>query len=86
MEEVDDEIKAVKEAEGPQERIDELTTEKLAARKKELQAIEWKPLWAKPAIFAGAIMVLFILLFHDKVGSEEEETPAEETPEAAAEA
>ncbi|MCG3164230.1 MAG: hypothetical protein JMDDDDMK_05717 [Acidobacteria bacterium] len=31
-----------------------------------LKAIEWKPLWAKPAIFAAAILVLFVLLFKNK--------------------
>jgi hypothetical protein len=34
-----------------------------ALRKAELQSIEWKPLWAKPAIFAGVILLLFLALF-----------------------
>jgi nucleoside transporter len=42
-----------------------LETEKAALRKQELQAIEWKPLWAKPAIFAGAVLLLFVLFFKD---------------------
>jgi len=46
-----------------QEQIQRLETEKAAARKSELQAIEWKPLWGKPAIFAGAILLLFVALF-----------------------
>jgi nucleoside transporter len=40
-----------------------LQSEKAKLRKAELQAIEWKPLWAKPAVFAGAILVLFAALF-----------------------
>jgi len=39
--------------------------EKNQARKAELKAIEWKPLWGKPAIFAGAIMLLFVALFRN---------------------
>ncbi len=37
--------------------------QKVALRKAELKSIEWKPLWGKPAIFAGAILLLFIALF-----------------------
>ena len=48
-----------------------MTNKKAAARKAELQAIEWKPLWLKPAIFAAVVMVLFGLLFRDKVTSTE---------------
>jgi nucleoside transporter len=43
--------------------IAQLQSEKTALRKSELQAIEWKPLWGKPAIFAGAILLLFIAFF-----------------------
>ncbi len=43
--------------------MNRLETEKNEMRKAELKAIEWKPLWGKPAIFAAAILVLFILLF-----------------------
>jgi nucleoside transporter len=46
-----------------EEQIAKLQTEKAALRKQELQAIEWKPLWAKPAIFAGAILVMFVAFF-----------------------
>jgi nucleoside transporter len=46
-----------------EEQIKKLTAERLALRKSELQAIEWKPLWGKPAIFAGVILVLFVALF-----------------------
>jgi len=44
-------------------RVVELEAEKKALRKAELKAIEWKPLWGKPAIFAGAILLLFLVLF-----------------------
>jgi nucleoside transporter len=37
-----------------------------ALRKAELKSVEWKPLWAKPAIFAAAILALFVLLFKNK--------------------
>jgi CHASE2 domain-containing sensor protein len=40
-----------------------LDEEKAGARKAELKAVEWKPLWGKPAAFAGVILVLFVLLF-----------------------
>ena len=40
-----------------------LEGQKAALRKAELQAIEWKPLWGKPAIFAGAILLLFVIFF-----------------------
>jgi nucleoside transporter len=45
--------------------IKKLDDEKGAARKSELAAIEWKPLWGKPAIFAAGVLVLFVLLFKD---------------------
>jgi len=40
-----------------------------ALRKAELKSIEWKPLWAKPAIFAAAILALFVLLFKNKAAA-----------------
>jgi nucleoside transporter len=46
--------------------IIQLETEKNALRRAELKAIEWKPLWGKPAIFAAVILVLFVLLFKGK--------------------
>ena len=44
--------------------------EKAALRKAELKSIEWKPLWGKPAIFAGIILVLFVVLFKNPVRSQ----------------
>ena len=46
-----------------EDQIKKLQTDKAALRKAELQAIEWKPLWGKPAIFAGAILVMFVAFF-----------------------
>jgi nucleoside transporter len=40
-----------------------LDAEVTKLRHDELAAIEWKPLWAKPAGFAAGILVLFVLLF-----------------------
>lgn len=40
-----------------------------ALRTAELKAIEWKPLWGKPAIFAAAILALFLLLFKNPKAS-----------------
>jgi len=49
-----------------QERLDALAVEKTALRKSELKAIEWKSLWGKPAVFAGVILLLFVVIFKDK--------------------
>jgi len=43
--------------------IKNLEAEKSELRISELKAIEWKPLWARPAIFAGVIMLLFLVFF-----------------------
>jgi nucleoside transporter len=50
--------------------ITQLETEKNELRRAELKAIEWKPLWGKPAIFAAVILVLFVLLFKGKAPRE----------------
>ena len=59
-----------------------LEAEQTELRRSELRAIEWKPLWAKPAIFAAIVMVIFGLLFRDKV--ETEDISDEDVAEAAA--
>lgn len=48
-----------------QDQINTLTQESASIRKAELQAKEWKPIWGKPAIFAGIVLVLFLALFRD---------------------
>ncbi len=50
------ESKEIKELEGEKERL----------RVEELKAIEWKPLWGKPAIFAAIVFALFVLLFNNR--------------------
>lgn len=42
-----------------------LDADKANFRKQELKAIEWKPLWGKPAAFAAIILVLFAILFRN---------------------
>jgi len=44
-------------------RVRELEAEATSLRHQELAAIEWGPLWAKPAAFAGVILLLFLVLF-----------------------
>jgi len=46
--------------------VQRLEAEKTQLRQSELKAVEWKPLWAKPAIFAAVILALFVLLFKNK--------------------
>ena len=46
-----------------EEQIASLTAAKDVSRKEELQAIEWMPLWGKPALFAVGILLLFLLFF-----------------------
>ncbi len=47
----------------------QMEDEKTKMRRAELQAIEWGPLWGKPAIFAAIILALFILFFKNKASS-----------------
>lgn len=67
-----EQLKARVTAADPSERaaletqIKQMESEKDRLRHEELSAIEWKPLWGKPAIFAAIILVLFILLFKNK--------------------
>jgi nucleoside transporter len=50
---------------GIEAELSRLEREKTAARQAELKAIEWKPLWGKPALFAGVVLVAFLLLFRN---------------------
>ena len=57
--------------------------EKKALRQAELKAIDWQPLWAKPAVFAAGVLLVFVLLFKDnrkKEFSLEELTSEEPNP------
>jgi nucleoside transporter len=60
-------LAAASAAEKPliQSQIEKLDAEKTVLRQSELKAIEWKPLWGKPAIFAAVILVLFVILFRN---------------------
>lgn len=49
--------------------LKKVNDEKGAARKAELKAIDWKPLWGKPAIFAAAVMLLFLAFFRSPVAA-----------------
>jgi nucleoside transporter len=82
IEQVSKELATASDANKPalQEQLQKLKGEKAAARKAELQAIEWKPLWGKPAIFAGAILVLFVALFRQP----KKPQPATTRPESVA--
>ena len=44
----------------------QLEAEKNQLHQDSLKAIDWKPLWAKPSIFAAVILALFVLLFKNK--------------------
>ena len=55
-----------------EEKIADLNKQKGEARLAELRAMEWKPIWLKPAIFAAIIMILFIIVFKDKTKPDEE--------------
>ena len=46
------------------------------ARRSELKAIEWKPLWGKPAGFALVVMVIFLALFKQTGPKKTEPTSA----------
>jgi nucleoside transporter len=63
------ELEAAKAQGAPASQLAKLEAEKAELRQAELQAIEWQPLWGKPAIFAGLILVVFILLFKNKTSS-----------------
>ena len=69
--ELNAQITVLKEEAGTEEPMDEAVTAQIAtltaeageARRNELKAIEWKPLWGKPAAFAGVVLLIFVFLF-----------------------
>lgn len=63
------EIDEAEKSEAPADIIEQLNEEKDALRHSELAAIEWKQLWAKPALFALAVLIVFVLLFRDQSNS-----------------
>jgi nucleoside transporter len=57
--------KTAGEQETLQTQIVALTKESGALRKKQLQTMEWKSIWGKPAVFAGGVLILFVAVFTD---------------------
>lgn len=60
-------IEALKAASAPENEIKPLEDQKADLTRTQLRSIEWKPIWAKPAIFAALIFVLFMALFRNHV-------------------
>jgi nucleoside transporter len=52
-------------------RTDASKDQQASLQKAELKAIEWKPLWGKPAIFAAAILLIFLVLFKGRSAPKE---------------
>ena len=56
-------------------RVDELQGEMAELREDRskilLTSVHWKPIWAIPAVFAAAVMILFTLVFRDDSGDKE---------------
>ena len=48
------------------EQIRQLTAEKDELRRSELRALEWRPIWGLPAIFAAFVLVLFVIVFRER--------------------
>ncbi|MCB1097777.1 MAG: MFS transporter, partial [Verrucomicrobiae bacterium] len=72
-------VAAAQAADAPADQIASLTAEQKSVRLDELRAIEWKPLWGKPAIFAALVLVLFVLFFKGPKRSGAVAEPLEET-------
>jgi len=62
-----DELKSARDAqkETTQEKLNPLDDQIASRRSSELRAMEWKPIWGKPAIFAAIVMVLFVVFFRE---------------------
>jgi nucleoside transporter len=56
-------------AAGATPQLTTLEAQRDAARSASLRAIEWQPLWGKPAIFAAAVLLLFALFFQQRRSS-----------------
>lgn len=50
-----------------------LNEEKAGYRQSELRAIEWTPLWGKPAAFAGVVLLIFLVAFSSPKAARKEE-------------
>lgn len=49
-----------------QTQIKQVEVEQATLRHDELSAIEWQPLWGKPALFAGFILLIFLFFFKQR--------------------
>ena len=49
-----------------QSQVDQVSKEKSDLRHQALASMQWKSLWAFPAIFAAVILVIFVFAFQDK--------------------
>ncbi|MGB7325708.1 MAG: MFS transporter [Rubripirellula sp.] len=58
-------IESATQADANPDAIAAMVAEKDELRHSELASIQWKELWMKPALFALAVLVLFVLLFRD---------------------
>ncbi|QDT12851.1 MFS transporter [Planctomycetes bacterium K23_9] len=72
------EIDDATEAGAREAELANLADEKNALRHSELQAIEWKQLWAIPAFFALAVLIGFVLFFNDRTKPADNETESGE--------
>jgi MFS family permease len=53
-------------------RLSEIRESRIPAlRKSELQAIDWRPLWGLPALSAGGVLLVFVLLFKQPAAKSE---------------
>ena len=73
------EIEDAKESGASEEQIAALEKEKTELRLSELREIEWKPLWGKPAIFAGIVMLLFIVFFRSPKNSKNDDETGQDS-------
>mgnify|MGYP003638408852 CR=1 FL=1 len=65
----------IAEAEG--DAAEQLIAQRDEARHEELAALEWKPLWMKPAIFALIILVIFVVVFRNPNSKNEDKLATE---------
>ena len=59
-------IAQLQEAGGNAEEIASLQAEQGAKSTRALQLIDWRSLWTLPAVFAGLILAIFLVLFKDR--------------------
>ena len=62
---------------------DSLKEIKKTQRLQQLTLIDWQPLWGIPAVFAGAVLVFFMIAFRDNSADQQENTidTSEDSPD-----